>query len=79
MISGYESVMSASLFYRRVDRKVIAYKRIHKFAVNRWMNARTPIAAKFWNGVMNRCVVEIRTWEFDEEFYRRVFGRGIGR
>jgi len=56
--------------WREVSRSVVCYKRIHAFAANRFIDAKTPSAARFWRGVMNRCVGTKVDFVLNESFWK---------
>ena len=49
-------IFAAAPFVRRVARPVVKYRRIYAFAANRWADAKSPEAMRFWKGVMDSCV-----------------------
>lgn len=55
--------------YRRETTSTIKLAKLHRFAADRWLAAKTVERAKFWKGVMDWCVevkVRWRLPNFDE-------------
>jgi hypothetical protein len=50
------------LGYCRVSRPVVRRKRIHAFAAERWADAKSPAAMRFWKRVMDACIDEEIEW-----------------
>lgn len=50
---------------RTVQRTQIVWKRMHSFAAERYADARTPSALRFWEDIMHRCVTE--EWVYERE------------
>lgn len=51
---GFPSLMMMG--YKRKEITVIRFDRIHRFACDRWLNADSLGAAKFWKSLMDWCV-----------------------
>jgi len=64
--------------HRAESRTKIQHRRIYAFAADRYADAKTESACKFWKGVMDRCVktrVEYIPLTADEQ--RRIMGGWI--
>jgi len=61
----------ASMGYRRVTRQYMRLKRVHDYAANRFMDAHSVGAAKFWRATMKACVYRRKEWVHRSEIEAR--------
>lgn len=69
MCAPMPDLMAMHPGYRRVERNAIRHRRIHTFAANRFADAKTAAATKFWYNVMVACVKRTVQYEPIPEFW----------
>ena len=62
-------------YWRLRERTDIDWPKIHSYAANRWLNAKTKCAARFWRRIMNLCIQERASWTLDHQAYRQFWGQ----